>query len=80
MLIFQKTILCTSVLKNTRNFACGQYFFMTLAPLGSVDTELSIHTKNSIFYEKSPMVRPFLIAGHIYKLGARFACPYIGPP
>ena len=35
--------------KNSLNFTCGQYFFMKLAPLCSVDTELSIHTKNSIF-------------------------------
>ena len=52
------------MLKNSHNFTCGQYFFMKPAPLCSADTELLIHTKNSL-YEKSPMV-PFLIAGHIY--------------
>ena len=43
---FRKTTLCTSVLKKGHNFACDQYFFMKLAPLCLVDTELLIHTKN----------------------------------
>ena len=36
---------------------------MKLAPLYSAHIGLSIYAKNSIFFEKSPMV-PFLIAGH----------------
>ena len=46
---FRKKTLCTLVVKNSHNSACGQYFFMKLVPLCSADTELLNRTKNSIF-------------------------------
>ena len=42
---------------------------MKFAPLDSAHIGLSVHAKNSIFFEKSPMV-PFLIAGHIWAKNA----------
>lgn len=46
---FLKITIMTRVHKNGHNLACDQYFFLKLAPLFSTQTELSIHTKNSIF-------------------------------
>ena len=45
--------LPTWVHKNGHNSACGQYFFLKLAPLYSALTELSIYAKNSILMKIS---------------------------
>ena len=46
---FPKIAIMILVHKNGHNLACDQYFFLKLAPLFSTQTELPIHTKNSIF-------------------------------
>ena len=65
MRVFRKTNVSILVHKNGHNSICDRCFFMKLAPLDSAHIGPSIHAKNSIFFEKSPMV-PFLIAGHIW--------------
>ena len=64
MRVFWKTNVTTRVHKNGHNSTCDQYFCLKLAPLDLAHIGLSFYAKNSIFFEKSPMV-PFLIAGHI---------------
>ena len=63
--IFRKTTLSTRIDMNGHNSACDQYFSLKLAPLYLVQTELSIHAKNSVLIIKEFPTVLFPGAGHI---------------